>query len=99
MGSTDKHCSVSDANCGKVASSQSAHRATIGFHIDAHRTLQVGSGPEPQSAVWQHAAFSCSDIALTVAAHSSSAPMLSCERTPCAAQNTRASSRIVRNRG
>jgi hypothetical protein len=39
MGSTDKHCSVSELNSGTLASSQSEQRATMGFHSDAQCTL------------------------------------------------------------
>ena len=91
IGSTAKHCSVSVANSGTLASSQSAQRATIEFHRAAHRTVHIGSGPALQSAVRQHAAFNCPDASPTAAAHASSPPLPSCACTGAARMSRRPS--------
>eukprot|EP01043_Picozoa_sp_COSAG02_P112647 COSAG02_NODE_48847_length_331_cov_0.659483_1_plen_99_part_10 len=53
---------------------------------------QLGSGPVLQSAVWQHAAFSCPDIVPTASAHSSAPPPPSWDWARCAKQSSSSSS-------
>lgn len=53
---------------------------------------QLGSGPVLQSAVWQHAAFSCPDIVPTASAHSSAPPPPSWDWARCGKQSSSSSS-------